>query len=437
MSQTVSTAVGESKRSVIRSRLGIAAEWLVLLLLAACAADWFLVPERRPAQPDFHLYFYPAGQHVAQGLSPYLFKVGTGENQTGFVYPPHLALLLAPLGLLSAHTAAAVWEITNLSLLALTVWLSEKVVHLNLGWRRRFIVFFALLLWAPTVTHFTLGSCTLLVAASLTGALLAIQRNRLWLAGLLLAISAVKPQLVFLMGAGLVLRAWRVERSFQLLLTGPLCLVAALLATYVMAPSWPSTLFTHQNDVYDYWGCTTNLRTLLAAPYGPNRFTEMLFWPVCVGACIWLLVRWANPASDFTVLSSLTITWTLLATPYAQGYDYVTLVLPFLAVIARISRAPTAQRFWWIAALALGTWVFGSVDRWFHDSLGREAVWHTLSGWFGEDWINAAWQNSKWDYRFLVMVVPLALTAVLQFWPTGRAVRSASLQPHTQGHEAS
>ena len=177
----------------------VAAEWVLLLLLAAGVLSWLFVPDNAPGQHDFRDFFYPAARLVAQGQSPYGL----------IVYPPHFALMLGPLGLLPYHVAATLWQLINLSLLAITLRISEQLVGLNPGWRRRTIVYLALLLWAPAYFHFSLGACSLIVAASLCGALFANQRDRQWLAGLLLAVSAIKPQLVFLLGAGLVLRAWR------------------------------------------------------------------------------------------------------------------------------------------------------------------------------------------------------------------------------------
>lgn len=138
-----------------------------------------------------------------------------------------------------------------------------------------------------------------------------------------------------------------------------------------------------------------SLRTLFAAPAGPNGVSEGLYWPIFLAVCAWLLLRWANPASDLILLSSLTITWTALVSPFVQDYDYLVLILPLLLVVVRISVERPSRRPWLLASLALGAWVFGSIDQWFHTWLERGVVWTTLSRWFGEDWVAAAWEHSK------------------------------------------
>lgn len=416
------------------SRAWQAVEWLALLVLAGYAARWLLVPGNGPRQYDFHTYFYPAGQAMAHRTSPYDFR--SPSSGLGFVYPPHLAVLLAPLGMLPEGLAAGLWEILNLALLLASVGLSERLCGLELGWRRRVITTLSLLLWAPVATHVILGSCTLIVTASLGGALLALRQGRTGLGGFLLAIAAVKPQLVFLLGAGLVVREWRLERSARLLVAGIASVAGVTLVAYGVAPDWPASLLSGQKEVYDYWGVTTNLRTLLAAPAGPNVVTESLFAAGFVATCAWILWLWSRPSADPVVLAGLTITVTLLATPYAQGYDYVVLVLPFLLVMHRIAAAVPSRRPWLFVALVLGTWIAGSLDQRIHNALAWKGVWSTLTDWFGKRWVEAAWEQTRWNFRFLVMMVPLFLTVALRRWPPGlgSAPDSARTSPSRQTH---
>ena len=407
--------VRTSESSPKTSPAWLAAEWVLLLFLLGCVANWLLVPANAPHQPDFHHYFYPAGKNIAHGISPYEYRVE--KDDSGFVYPPHLALILAPFCLSTPEVGATLWQFFNLALLAATLWLSERVAGFPLGWRRRAIVYLGLLLWIPIYDHFYLGSCTLIVSASAAGGLLAIQRNRLWLGGFLLAISAVKPHLVVLLGAGLVLRDWRIHRSVKLGAAGVLGVLASLALAYAAAPSWPASLMANQHDAYDYWGATTSIRTLLATPYGPTWLTEGIYWLGFLAAYGWMLYRWADRQADLVLLSAQTLAVTMLAAPYAHNYDYVLLILPLLLVFQRISTDTPWRRFGWFAGLIAAAWISSSFQRWFHSFLEYGTVWVTLEKWFGEPWVSQAWQDSKWKYRFTGLLFPLLMTVVLFRWP--------------------
>ena len=398
-----------------------AVEWILLVVFLGLVGNWLLVPQNAPHQPDFHHYFFPAGNHLARGLSPYDFEVKNDDS--GFVYPPHLALILVPFCLGTPDFGAILWELFNLGLLAATIGLSEMFAGLNLGWRRRIIVFLGLLLWVPIYDHFYLGSCTMIVAASVAGALVALQRRWIWLAGILLAVSAVKPHLVVVLGAGLVLREWRANKSVKLFFAGMGSVLASLVLTYAAAPSWPASLLAHQHDAYDYWGATTSLRTLLATPYGPSWWTEVLFWSTCLGANGWLLYRWADPNSNLVLLSAQTLALTILVAPYAHNYDYVLLILPILLALQRIGAETPWRRCGWFAGLVIFAVISASFQRWFHSWLEYGTVWTTLAKWFGEDAVSQAWQDSRWKYRFTGMLTPLLLTVVMFRWPPRVAPR--------------
>lgn len=97
------------------------APWVlgVLLLILVARPDTF---------QDFEGSYYPAAVLAAHGESPYAYALANlyhnAAKQVGglYVYPPVIALLLAPLTRFTAHAAGLVWYALNLILLAATAW---------------------------------------------------------------------------------------------------------------------------------------------------------------------------------------------------------------------------------------------------------------------------------------------------------------------------
>ena len=180
-------------------------EWIVIGLLTWRLVNWLTTPENRE-QADFVHFFYVAGRRLALGLSPYDFVSEWGDS---FNNPPWLALLVAPLSLLSPESAANCWLTINLALIAAAVVLAQRLCHVHAGLRRTMILFLVMTWWQPVEAHLSLGQSSLLVAASAFGAISAVERQRPWGAAWLLLIAAIKPQLVFLLAPGLCLWEWR------------------------------------------------------------------------------------------------------------------------------------------------------------------------------------------------------------------------------------
>ena len=115
----------------MRARLA----WCFLILCAAWYAyDTILTQLPQNSDSDFRGY-YLAARHVLHGESPFLAE--------GYLYPPLLALSMAPLGGLSYLTARWVWFVFSQACLLLAAWL----VYRYLG-RGRLAACSVALVWA-------------------------------------------------------------------------------------------------------------------------------------------------------------------------------------------------------------------------------------------------------------------------------------------------
>ena len=391
-----------------------AAEWLLIALLGAALAGWLSEPEN-VRQPDYVYYYHPAGALLMHGQSPYGFVTKWGDTNP---MPPWFTLLVGPLSLLPRQPAAWCWLTLSLGMLVAIVGMAARLCGAHPGVRRTLLAALALSLWRPVSTHLFLGQSTLLVTTAAVGALLAAERGRLWLAGLLMVVAACKPHLVFLLGLGLTIHGWRSRRSLAVPAGFAIGLGAALLACLAITTTWVHDLLHRPPGVYDYWGITVNLRTLLALPFGPNPVADALFWISFTAGCglvLWLCAKSNRPLAE---LGALTCAATLLLTPYAQPHDYVLLIPALVLLAARACSQPrVGLRAMLLAALVLAAWAAGSLHRGLLTLLETGFVWPRLEALVGERAMDTIWHGVKGDARFIVMLLPAGVALVLiRFW---------------------
>ena len=146
---------------------------------------------------DFHYSFWPAGQDVLHGLTPYV-DPGAPEiaEAIAFVYPALGALLLTPFALLPRELADAVFTALNIACVPLML----RVLGVR-DWR----VYGAALLCLPVLSGWLVGNVTLFLGLGI--ALLWRHRDRPVAAGVLVA--AIVSFKLFLWPLGLWLLATR------------------------------------------------------------------------------------------------------------------------------------------------------------------------------------------------------------------------------------
>lgn len=385
------------------------AEWMVIALLAALLADWVCEPEN-VRQPDYVYYYHPAGVQLLQGLSPYGFITKWGDTNP---MPPWFTLLIAPLSLLPRKPAAWSWLAFNLGMVAGIIVLAARLFAAQPGVRRILLAVLALSLWRPTSTHLSLGQSTLLVTIAAVGALLAAERGRLWLAGVLMVAASSKPHLVFLLGLGLTIFGWRRQRSLGVAGGFAIALCTALLACLAVNTAWVGDLLHRPPGVYDYWGITVNLRTLLALPFGPHPVADALYWIVFAVGSALVLRLWAKSDRPLAELGAMTLAATLLLTPYAQPHDYVLLIPGVFLLAMRACSQPPTRRALLLTALVLGFWAAGSLHKGLLTLLESRFVWPRLESLVGEKAMDTIWHGIKGDARFILMLLPTAILLVL------------------------
>jgi hypothetical protein len=221
----------------------------VCLVTLESIAVHALFTSRVPSGNDYYSRWAGARALLVEGHDPYSLEVTREiqavigvdpafEGKGGFAYPLYTIFTFWPLAYLPYEWAQAVWIVT-------LQWLAIAIVVVLLRvyrwqpppWGAALLCLGTLLLY-PVARTILLGQFTLHVTLFLALTLWALQAKHDVLAGVFLAASSIKPQLIILVGPGLVLWAivrhrWRFLAG---LAAGGITLVAGAMLLF---PRWP------------------------------------------------------------------------------------------------------------------------------------------------------------------------------------------------------
>src|SRR4051794_30280696 len=119
------------------------------------------------------------------------------KDQQAFAYPLYVVFLLAPTVKLPFPLVqrAFLWLLIILTAASVPLWLRALRWQLSLAWQLVWII--VTFGCFPVIQGLKLQQLTLLVTALLAAAVYAVTRRLLVMAGILLALASIKPQLVF------------------------------------------------------------------------------------------------------------------------------------------------------------------------------------------------------------------------------------------------
>ncbi len=252
------------------------------------------------------------------------------KDQQAFAYPLYVVFLLAPFvsapfealrigfgWLLAVLTAGGVW-----------LWLKA------LRWQSRCLVFVCTVLTLgsfPAVQGIKLQQLSLLISSLIAASLALLVSGQLFLAGVLLAVATVKPQLVFLLFAWLALWALSGWRSRQNFLWGFLSTITVLIVgAELLLPGWITEFRIAVSNYSHYTGGRSLLDVLLPAPLG-RVFTALTF-----AMLIPVYRRFGRASAEtrnFRLILALVLAVTVVVIPTFAPYNQL-LLLPgiFLTV---------------------------------------------------------------------------------------------------------
>lgn len=279
------------------------------------------------------------------------------KDQQGFVYPVYVAFLLAPFLHLdfALVRAAFIWVLAGLIVATVLLWVKALGWQLSLSGK---IAFILLVIGSfPAAQAIKLQQLTIVVSALLAGAMAAIAGGWLWLAGLLLALSTIKPQLVLPLLVYLLLwvigewrRRWTLLASFALTIA---CLWAA--GEWVL-PGWVGKFITALGAYRQYTGEVSSL-TMLLTPMGGIFATAGLLAGLTVMS--WKLRRAPAVSPAFGLMTALVLSITVVVIPTPSPYNEL-LLLPAIIVLIRgwrrLARVGAVTRMLYLLAAGLLIW---------------------------------------------------------------------------------
>jgi hypothetical protein len=226
---------------------------ITLAIIALVFLTWanYRYSLQNPGGSDFLPRWLGTRLFLMEGQSPYSEETTleiqrqfygrparSGEDQVLFVYPFYSILLFSPFALIADYNfARAVWmtvlEVSVILLVAAGLSLNRwRLSPFMLG----LIMLFAAL-WYYTVRALINANLALLISLVVALAFLAIRQERDGLAGLLLALTTVKPQMVILLI--LLVLLWSISNQRWILFWSLLGNIALLTAvTSLLIPNW-------------------------------------------------------------------------------------------------------------------------------------------------------------------------------------------------------
>lgn len=326
---------GRSERSRLDPQgLRRAAERILLGLVPLLALVGLLVFVfgRNDYAVDFHFTYWPAGERLLHGSSPYVATQAQLSGGWTFVYPALAALLFAPFALISHGTADVVYMVLCI------LCVPSALVVLNVrDWR----IYGAVMMWLPVFGAWQSSNLTspLLLALALVWR----YRDRPAVAGGISALAiSLKPFVWPIMLWLLVTRRWRAA-AWGIGVGLAVNLVAwsvvgfGAIGRYLhLSSAVTSALWRDGYGVLAVAG-----RLGLSQTAGTS--IEILLALVLIGAIAWL--GWRHHAEQALVL---TVALMLIASPLIWTHYFALLLIPLAILRPRLSPVWFAPLLVWV-----------------------------------------------------------------------------------------
>jgi Glycosyltransferase family 87 len=258
------------------------------------------------------------------------------RDQQAFAYPVYVAFLLAPTINLpfAAVQETLRWLLAGLTVLSVLLWL--RVLRWRPSWIVGAIMVLLTLATFPAVQGIRLQQLSLLVAALIAGCIYLLTANLQILAGVLLALATIKPQLALPLAAWLM--SWsgsRLHARWKFATSFVITFVALIMGGEILLPGWIHEFYAAILAYRSY----TRGGSVLEQPVGPVAGAALtVVVVIAVALACWRTRK--SPAKteieydNFCRTTALVLAATVVIVPTTAPYNQL-LLLPGTLLIAR------------------------------------------------------------------------------------------------------
>jgi hypothetical protein len=254
------------------------------------------------------------------------------RDQQRFAYPAYVVFLLAPTIGLPFHVVEVLFFWFLVVLIVSTVLLWQYAVNWQPSAQAAVVSILLTLASYPVVQGIKLLQLGLLVAGFMAAAIALLVSGRLFLAGAMLALATIKPQLVFLLIAWLALWVAADWRGRQRLFWGFIAtMLGLLLAAEKTSPGWILRFVAVLVAYPRYTGASSVLVELLTPGWGHAAAALVVMG---LGVFCWRVRKTSAKSPVFALALTTVLATTLVVIPMSAFYKQV-IILPALWLIAR------------------------------------------------------------------------------------------------------
>jgi len=330
---------------------------------------------------DFYQIWFSSGELLRAKRDPYtpemtrdiqvglygrpldLRRPGDPVDQRAFPYPAYTDLLFLPLSKISFPAAriAVLLVLIALTCTSVVLWIRSLDCHPDWQWTA-----FALLLTLcsyPALEAFFAGQIGLLVVFLLAASIVALQRKRFLLAGVLLALCTIKPQMVALGGVYLlfwVFNDWKRRSLFVAGFSATMLLLFG--SSLLILPNWIQS-WIHTVLAYRHYTQPPLVTEVLTSPLGPRLAGLASALLTFASVVLATMLGWRHRRADlnsfeFWLTMSLMLSITAITILPGQAvYDHLILIPAILLLVRERNRfsiaGPPSQILFAIGALVL------------------------------------------------------------------------------------
>ncbi len=376
----------------------------VILALVGLYRANFIYSQQQPGGNDFLARWMGARYWLIEGISPYDDRVSLatqiviygrpadkekGEDIAHFVYPLPIMIFIAPFALFQYSVARALWmTLLELCMLAI-IFLSFRLAEWELSRVKMFVLLLFFYLSYYSIRSIILGQYAVINTLLVLLSLLSLRRRNDFLAGILLALSLCKPQMVFLFVPFVLIWAWSQRRwdVFGGFFGGGGVILAISL---MFLPEWPLQMVRQILDYPTYTGDSSPLSIIAGLTPGVQRQVELILY---IGFIGYLTVEWGmawkKESAHFFWVAMLTVVINHLVAFRSATTHYI-LFFPAFSLFFRVLE-----------------------ERW--QRVGRSLVWIILIVWFFGSWLLFL-NTVRGNQENQVMFIPFPFLVLVGLW---------------------